>query len=70
MSYNTQRAPYEITNEGLKSFGVEVISPSMDPLMLECLKCDARFTVLRFEDGTLPRRWWICPNGCNQQDAG
>jgi hypothetical protein len=70
MSYNTQREPYEITNEELKSFGVEVVSPSMDPLMLECLKCDQRFTVLRFADRTLPKRWWICPNGCNQQDAG
>ena len=69
MSYNTQRKPYGITNEELKSFGVKVVSRSLDPLMLECLKCDVRFTVFRFAGGTLPKQWWICPNGCNQQDA-
>ena len=69
MGYNTQREPYEIRNEELKAFGVKVVSPSMDPLTLECLQCDQRFTVLRFGDGTLPKRWWICPNGCNEQDA-
>jgi hypothetical protein len=69
MGYNTQREPYEIRNEELETFGVRVVSPLMDPLMLECLKCDLQFLVLRFSGGSLPKRWWICPNGCNQQDA-
>lgn len=69
MGYNTQREPYEITNEHLKTFGVRVVSRSLDPLMLECAKCEERFMVLRETGGTLPERWWICPNRCNQQDA-
>ena len=69
LSYNTQREPYEITNEHLKTFGVKVVSPTLDPLMLECLKCEERFMVLRWADGNLPKQWWICRNGCNQQDA-
>ena len=69
LSYNNQREPYEITNEHLKTFGVKVVSPTLDPLMLECLKCEERFMVLRWADGNLPKQWWICRNGCNQQDA-
>src|SRR5580658_1939512 len=69
LSYITQREPYEITNEHLKTFGVKVVSPTLDPLMLECLKCEERFMVLRWADGNLPKQWWICRNGCNQQDA-
>jgi hypothetical protein len=69
VSYNTQREPYELTDKELKTFGVRVVSPSLDPLMLACLKCGERFLRLRLADGSLPKRYWFCPNGCNQQDA-
>jgi hypothetical protein len=69
LSYNTQREPYELTNEELRTFGVKIVSRSIDPLKLKCLKCEEKFLVLRRADGKLPSRWWICPNGCNQQDA-
>lgn len=47
MGYNTQREPYELSDEELESFGVKVVSPSLDPLMLECLNCSERFLRLR-----------------------
>jgi hypothetical protein len=40
-----------------------------DPLTLDCLNCEQAWEPSLLPDGSWPRRFWRCPNGCNSHFA-
>ena len=56
-----RRAPRKSTDKVLAASGIKMVNEGH----FECLECGATWSPNIQPGGKLPRRWWVCPNGCN-----
>jgi hypothetical protein len=50
---------------GARLHGVAFIAASNTVVC--CLQCGSRWAVDAQRGGRLPARWWLCPEGCNEE---
>lgn len=61
------RRPHRFTAAELKRAGVTILNPSN--LLLACDQCGCGWSPNLVTGGKLPRGYWKCPNGCNDDAA-
>lgn len=52
------------TPTSLQKVGVEILDVA--GLRLRCKSCKKAWSPNLLSGGRLPRNWWKCPNGCNE----
>ncbi len=58
----------KISEESLAKVGVEIMDHAR--LILRCKGCAAEFSPIRKAGAKrMPKRWWLCQNGCNRPSA-
>ena len=61
------KRPKAMTSSELAKVGVKLLDEAK--CQLQCVKCGQRWIVCREADGSLPRGYWKCHRGCNDQAA-
>jgi len=57
--------PKGCTESELAKVGVELVDPNK--LKLRCKKCGLLWSPKIVSGGRLPKGYWICSNGCNEE---